>query len=65
MKAWTIKTAGGRWLIYAINRRQAAAIYTEQHPGQKIRGIAPNYHAQNMHPRPTSWAEFIARGGGQ
>ena len=30
-----------------------------------IRGIAPNYHAQNMHPRPTSWAEFIARGGGQ
>lgn len=63
MKAWTIKTPRSKALVYASNKRQAAAIYSEQHPGQQIKGISPNYHAQNMHPRPSSWSEFIARGG--
>lgn len=65
MKAWTIKTASGRALIYAATRQQAAAIFSQQTPGRKITGISPNYHAQNMNPRPADWSEFIARGGGR
>ena len=65
MKAWTVKTSKGRAIVYASNRPQAAAIYSKDYPTNKITGISPNYHAQNMHPRPSSWSEFIARGGGQ
>ncbi len=65
MKAWTIRTITGRALIYATTRQQAAALYTKSHPGAKIKGISPNYHAQNMKPRPESWSEYVARGGGQ
>lgn len=63
-RAWTIKHANGRRaLIWAADTRQAAAIDTQERPGEVIRAIVQNYHAQNMKPRPDDWADFIAAGG--
>lgn len=62
-RAWTVRTGKGPALVWAISRQQAAAIVTKQ--GATISGISPNYHAQNMHPKPSDWAEFVAMGGGQ
>lgn len=62
-RAWTVQTGKGRELIWATSRAQAAAIVAKT--GARIAGISPNYHAQNMHPRPADWSEFIAMGGEQ
>lgn len=62
-RAWTVRTGKGPELVWAISRAQAAAITSKK--GATISGISPNYHAQNMTPRPADWSEFIAMGGEQ
>lgn len=60
--AWTVRTIKGRELIWATSAAQAITIATNA--GAKVKGVTRNHHAQNMHPRPADWSEFVAMGGG-
>lgn len=69
-QAWTVrvKEYASPRLVYASSARQAAAITTAQPcdccgKTPRIVSIRPNYHAQNMHPRPASWTDYLMQGG--
>ena len=63
-RAWTIQTSKGQYmLVWAMNGRQAAAIARHKASQATIRSVRPNYHAQNMTPKPFSWSEYVTMGG--
>lgn len=69
-RAWLVKYEEytSPALIWATSQRQAAAIASKQKCDccdqvATITSIRPEYHAQNMRPRPQDYTEFVARGG--
>lgn len=65
-RAWEIThKRGGNALVWAVSSRQACAIDRSYRPELEIALVRVNHHAENMHPKPLTWSEFIAMGGGQ